>query len=53
MPNFTSSDDFIWYLRNTLIPDLRASGSDGHVEDYEEAIYWITFYKMKIRREHG
>ncbi len=34
-------EEFISYLRETLIPDLKESGSEGHVHDYELAIRFM------------
>lgn len=34
-------EEFIHYLENTLIPDLKESGSEGHVHDYELAIRFM------------
>jgi len=39
---FDSKEDFINFLENTLIPDLKASGTDATAEDFEEAIYWMN-----------
>ena len=33
--------DFIDYLRNTLIPDLRESGRDATADDFETAIKFM------------
>lgn len=33
--------DYAKYLKETLIPDLKASGMSATAEDFEEAIYWI------------
>jgi hypothetical protein len=40
--NFGTKEEFIEYLRNTLIPDLRAAGNEATAEDFEEAIEWMT-----------
>lgn len=40
--NFKTKEEFIDYLRNTLIPDLIASGNEATAEDFEEAIEWMT-----------
>jgi len=39
--NFETKEEFVDYLQNTLIPDLRASGRDGTAEDFEEALEWL------------
>jgi hypothetical protein len=41
MPNFGSSKEFVEYLKETLIPDLKEAGSCSLMEDFKEAIYWI------------
>ena len=41
VPAHTTSANYIAYLQHTLIPDLKDSGSDGHVQDYSDAIHWI------------
>jgi hypothetical protein len=40
--NFETKEAFITYLRETLIPDLIASGNEAMAEDFEEAIEWMT-----------
>lgn len=45
VPNFETAQDYINYLRNTLIPDLRDSGFDATADDFEEAIYWIELLR--------
>lgn len=39
--NFKTKQEFIDYLEDTLIPDLRGSGSDATADDFEEAIMWM------------
>lgn len=39
--SFDSKEEFIQYLEDTLIPDLRAGGSDATADDFEEAIFWL------------
>ena len=34
--------DFIWFLENTLIPDLKESGLHSTAEDFETAVYFMT-----------
>ena len=34
--------DFIWFLENTLIPDLKESGRHSTAEDFETAVYFMT-----------
>ena len=34
--------DFMWFLQNTLIPDLHRSGSHATAEDFETAVYFMT-----------
>lgn len=45
MVNFISSEEFVSYLEDTLIPDLRESGSDATADDFEEAVFWIEHEK--------
>lgn len=40
-PNFETADQLIEFLEETLIPDLRESGSDSMADDFEECIYYI------------
>jgi hypothetical protein len=40
--HFKTKEDFINFLKNTLIPDLRRSGTNETADDFEEAIYWMT-----------
>jgi hypothetical protein len=40
-PNFKNVDDFIYFLRTRLIPDLKKSGKFETAQDFEEAIYWL------------
>ena len=39
---FRTKEEYVQFLQNTLIPDLRASGNDAMAEDFEEAIRWIS-----------
>lgn len=41
MMNSETKEEFIRYLKETLIPDLQESGLDATAEDFEEAIYWM------------
>lgn len=41
MKTWTRSD-FIWFLENTLIPDLKESGRHSTAEDFETAVYFMT-----------
>ena len=34
--------DFIWFLENTLIPDLKERGRHSTAEDFETAVYFMT-----------
>tara|TARA_Y100000296_G_C5009394_1_gene174308 strand:+ start:359 stop:493 length:135 start_codon:yes stop_codon:yes gene_type:complete len=36
-----SKTQFIHFLENTLIPDLKESGSDFMAEDFETAVYFM------------
>ena len=36
-----NSEQFTLYLEQTLIPDLRASGSEATADDFAEAVHWI------------
>lgn len=40
-PHFSTKEEFISFLKRTLIPDLKESGSICTAEDFEEAIYWM------------
>ena len=42
IPNFDSPADYDDFLTDTLIPDLRESGSDALADDFEEFLYWIA-----------
>jgi hypothetical protein len=33
--------EFVDYLKDTLIPDLRDSGMEATAEDFEEGLYWL------------
>lgn len=37
--------DFIVFLERTLIPDLKESGSEGYVKDFEEGLDFIEYYE--------
>ena len=37
----TSKQDFISFLKHTLIPDLKESGMDATAEDFETAVYYM------------
>lgn len=41
--------DFIVFLERTLIPDLKESGGDGYVEDFEEGLDFIEAYEENGR----
>ena len=43
-----SEKDFIYFLEETLIPDLKESGSEGYVDDFEEGLDYLEYYE-----EHG
>ena len=45
-----TKDDFIYYLKMTLIPDLRASGTNATAEDFETAIRWINSDDIVLQR---
>ena len=38
---FSSKEEFMDYISNTLIPDLEASGHTAMVEDWNEALEWL------------
>jgi hypothetical protein len=40
-PTFKSAAEYINYLEDTLIPDLKKAGSDATAQDFEEAIHWM------------
>jgi hypothetical protein len=39
--NFKTKEQFINFLQNSLIPDLKESGKNETANDFMEAIYWI------------
>ena len=39
--NFNNKNEFIDYLKNTLIPDLKEAGNNATAKDFEEAIHWL------------
>lgn len=47
--NFNTVTEYVSYLENPLIPDLRESGKDATADDFQEAIDWIS----KLREENG
>jgi hypothetical protein len=40
-PSRWTAPGFINYLENTLIPDLKESGSEYTAEDFETAVYFM------------
>jgi hypothetical protein len=49
-----TKEEFLSYLRETLIPDLRESGNEGMVTDFEAAILFIEGAKeIKIEYTEG
>jgi hypothetical protein len=46
VPNFENKEEFIEYLKETLIPDLECQGFNQLGEDFREAIYWMTGEKQ-------
>tara|TARA_B100000131_G_C17634774_1_gene417502 strand:+ start:144 stop:359 length:216 start_codon:yes stop_codon:yes gene_type:complete len=34
-------EEFIWFLENTLIPDLKESGRHATAEDFETAVFFM------------
>lgn len=40
-PTFKNKEEYIDYLEDTLIPDLKEAGSDATAQDFEEAIHWL------------
>lgn len=47
MIHFASKQEFIEYLRLTLIPDLVSSGRKATAEDFLEAIHWMNVEETK------
>ena len=41
VPYFDTAKEYVEYLEDTLIPDLKDSGRRSTALDLEEAIYWI------------
>jgi len=39
--DWEDKQDFISFLKHTLIPDLKESGMDATAEDFETAVYFI------------
>lgn len=48
MKNFDNIDQLVAFLTETLIPDLRDSGSDGTADDFEDCVEAIE----SLRRCH-
>jgi hypothetical protein len=46
-------DEFVAYLRETLIPDLRADGRHATASDFEAAILFIEGAREVDIREEG
>lgn len=40
-PNFKSIEELCQFLEDTLIPDLKESGTVETAHDFEEVIYWL------------
>lgn len=40
-PNFKSLEELVAFLEETLIPDLKESGTVETAHDFEELIYWL------------
>ena len=45
-------ESFVDYTEHTLLPDLEASGSEGMVMDWREAIEIIKEQKIEIARKN-
>lgn len=45
--NWESSADFVRYLRETLIPDLKLADMKETAKDFEDAVAWIQFLAKK------
>ena len=43
MPTFNTASEYVAYLRETLIPDLRDSGSEATADDFDEAVHWLQY----------
>lgn len=41
MPSFETKEEFIEYLENTVIPDLKDESFKYTAKDFEEAVYWL------------
>lgn len=48
-----TSGDFVSYLTNTLIPDLKTSGLFATAEDFERAVRWIGHWKTLALKKEG
>ena len=42
--NFDSPRELVEYLRQTLVPDLRESGSDATADDFEDCAAHIEIF---------
>jgi len=49
-PNFANKGDFVKYVTESLIPDLRESGNNATADDFEESIYWMTINEQLHKR---
>lgn len=41
IPSHSSVNEYISYLTETLIPDLRTSGMDATADDFIDALLWM------------
>lgn len=41
IPNHSTKEEFMEYLENQLIPDLKEAGAESTAEDFEEALHWM------------
>jgi hypothetical protein len=44
-----TKQEFINYLNDTLIPDLKQNGHEATAEDFEEAIFWLKSKEAEIK----
>lgn len=45
-------DDFLLYLEETLIPDLRESGHDATADDFERCVEMIRERDEKLKQDN-
>ena len=51
--NWENVNEYIEYLRGTLVPELRDSGSDATAYDFEDAVSYIVDFKRKVAELMG